>query len=367
MKTKVILERFQSRCFPNSDDKVWKQWVDLKKREPKDLVELLSLEVRDTLKRRAVFLLLVPSAEYSGIYWNGKVGNFGYETNFLKTLNSNLLIYATQLIIDFYSMLMPKHNYNPMHYKEGGSGFTMYISVPDKYHDALFFYNNCILLLLTMVPEEQGKHIFSLFSLIDISTYWNMEEESGYNPFYNLLSSNVAEKWKKLADSKMKQIIANELTGNTKPREEWENALECYDYIIRLQLLGENLPYSVELFADQIRFLVSEEHYGKDIIHSSQVCKIYQILSADIYKDIRYRVAKFIIFGKKEEYSIWSEEILQGANMMLDEFSQDNELSGTIKLAIEEYEKKSIELKIESNKNKLKAQKTENNILEKMK
>lgn len=364
MKTKIIIEKLQRKWFPSEDDKIWKQWVDYKRRETGDLIKLLNCDIRDSLKKRAIFLLIVPSSEFNPIYWTEEVGKFYHKFDFLKTLNPGLLSYVTDLIVEFYGMLMPMHCDKPKHYTEGGGGITVFWSVPDKYHDALYYYNNCILQLLTILPEEQCDRIFSLFSLRDISTYWNMEDASGYNPFQSLLYSDVNEKWKKQADGKMRQIIIDELSGKTKPREEWENALKCYSYIITLQLYGEKIPYSVDLFADQINFLVSEDHYGEELINSWNVVKLLQILSADIYKEIRYKVAKFMVVGNKGEFSIHSEETLQGAKMMLDEFGQDEkELTQRIQSAIEEYEKKSIESKNE----KSLAEKSEDKIMSQMK
>ncbi len=364
MKTKIIIEKLQRKWFPSKDDKVWKQWVDYKKRETKDLIELISSDVRDSFKRRAIFLLVVPSAEFSSIYWTEEVGKFYHKFDFLETLNPDLLAYVTDLIVEFYKMLIPMHCDKPKHYAEGGGGITVFWSVPDKYHDALYYYNDCILRLLYILPEEQCERIFPLFSLRDISTYWNMEDASGYNPFHSLMCSEVNEKWKKQADAMMRQIIIDELSNKTKPREEWENALKCYSYIITTQFHREKLPYSVDLFADQIQFLVSEKNYGENLINEWYVVKILQILSADIYKEIRHKVAKFMAVGNQGKFSIYSEETLQGARMMLDEFGQDEkELTQRIQSIIEGYEKRLIESK---NKKSL-AKNSEDKIMSQMK
>lgn len=363
MKTKIIIEKLQRKWFPSEDDKAWKQWVDYKKRETKDLIELLTSDVRDSLKRRVIFLLLVPSAEFNPIYWTEEVGKFYHKFDFLKTLAPDLLAYTTDLVVEFYTMLKPMHHDKPENFAQGGGGITVFWSVPDKYHDALYNYNNCILQLLTILPEVECERIFPLFSLRDISTYWDLEDASGYNPFQSLLYSDVNEKWKKQADAIMRQIIIDELSGKTKPREEWENALKCYAYIITLQLYGEKLPYSVDLFADQIQFLVSEKNYGEELINCWNVVKIFHILSADTYKEIRYKVAKFMVVGNKSEFSIHSDETLQGAIMMLDELVLEDELVSRIQSKIEEYNKKSVE----SENEKITAQNAEDKILSQMK
>jgi hypothetical protein len=363
-KAKAFIEGVRGKWFPTDDDKVWKQWVDYKRRETRDLAGLLTSDVRDSFKRRAIFLLLVPSAELNSIYWTEGVGKFYQGLDFLKTLTPDLLGYATDLIIEFYTMLKPMHCERPKQFAQGGRGITIFMSVPDKYHDALLFYNNSVLLLLTLLPEKRCEQVFILFSLRDISTYANMDDSSGYNPFQNLLYSKVEERWKRQADATMRQIIRDELEGKTNPREEWEGALQFYASTIELQLYGEKMSYGIDLFADQIQFLVSKEHYGHGLINPWKIPRIYQILSADIYKEIRYRVASFVIFGNKNEFTVWSEDTLQIAGMMLNEFGQDDqELAQRIQLAIDEGKKRLVERQNEQ----VVAKQTEDDIMNQMK
>jgi hypothetical protein len=363
-RAKATIDRLRNKWFPAGDDKVWKQWVDFKRREARDLVELLTSDVRDSFKRRAIFLLIVPSAELNVIYWKEAVGKFYHRQDFLNVLTSDLLIYTADLVVEFCTMLKPLHCDRPKHLVEGGGGITVHMSVPDKYHDALYFYNSCILLLLKLLPDEDRERIFPLFSLRDISTYCGMEDASGYNPFRELLYSEVDEKWKRQADATIRQIVGDELAGRAKPREEWENALQCYADVINLQLYGESLRYSVELYADQIQFLASEEHYGHGrLIDDWNVVRIFQILSGDVYREIRRQVARFVVFGNKDEFRVWSGETLQTANMMLEEFGKDDEeLAQRIQSAIGESKKQSAE----NQNKKSEAQKAEDDMMSQM-
>lgn len=343
-KAKVFVEGLRNRWFPTGDDKIWQQWVDYKSREASDLSGLLASDVRDSFKRRAIFLLLVPSADLNLIHWKEEVGKFYQGLGFLKTLTPDLLGYATDLIVEFYTMLKPMHCDRPEHYAHGGGGITICMSVYSKYHDALYFYNNCILLLLNLLPEDRCEQIFPLYSLLDISTYSGMDDSSGYNFFQNLLYSKVDERWKRQADATMRKIIRDELEGKAKPREEWEDALRCYASAIEFQLYGEKVSYGIDLLADQIQFLVSKEHYGHGLINPWKIPRIYELLSADIYREIRYRVARFVIFGNLMEFAVWSEEDLQIAEIILDEFGQDDqELAQQIQLAVDEGKKRLVE------------------------
>ena len=363
MNIKIIIQRLKSRWFPTEEDKIWKEWVDYKEREPKNLIELLNFNVRDGFKKRAIFLLLVPSAEFNPIYWKKEIGNFYHQNDFLKTLTPDLLSYAISLIVQFCTTFRPMHSEKPNNYAEGGGGITIFYSVSDKYHDALYFYNSCILTLLTIAPKERCERIFQLFSLQDVSSYWNMEDASGYNPFHNLLHSDIDELWKIKADAQMRQIITNELTGKTKPREDWEDALKCYADIINLCMYSEKPNYSTEMFADQIDFLVSEDHYGKKLISDWHVAKILKILSGDNYKELRHRITKFMVLGNEKKFSVWSNETLEGAEMMLTEFNQDREIAEMLQPAIEDYKNRSAA----SEQQKTNAGKIEAALMEKMK
>ena len=364
MNIKTIIETFKRKYFPTQDDSVWKRWVDFKQRETNDLYKLLASDVRDSLKKRALFLLIVPSADFNPIYWTQKVGKFYHKTDFFTPLSPELLTYATDLIIEFSKTLRPMHNEKPKQYAEGGGGITIFHSVPGKYHDALYFYNECILHLLTIVPEEKCEQIFPLYSLQDISTYWNMDDCSGYNPFQSLLYSSVDEKWKRNADTKMRQIIKDELAGKIEPREDWEDALKCYARIINFMLYCKEPKYSDDMFADQIAFIVSKEHYAKKLIDSWNVAMILNKLSAGVYKNIRYKVAQFMLLSSEDVFSIWSESSLAGAYSMLAELGDgDEELIQKIQLEIDKYHKNSEEAAQKANA----VQKEEEGILHLMK
>jgi len=362
-RMKAFIESFRTKWFPTDDDKTWKEWVDYKERETRDLIGLFGSNVRDGFKRRAIFLLLVPEKELNPIYWTEEVGKFYSKPEFLKVLNPDLLGYATELIVEFCTMLKPAHCDKSKYYRSVGDGFNIYMTVPDKYHDALCFYNDCILLLLTILPEEQCERIFPLFSLRDISAYSDLESSSGYEPFRHLLYSKADEKWKKRADNVMRQVIENELAGRAKPRESWENALCRYADIIDSQSYGGSTNYSIDLYADQINFLVSNNHYGHKLISSWIIVRIFKILSADTYKQIRYRVARFMVFGNKEEFRVWNDEILQCAETILSEFGQDDKgLAQRIQSAIEEGKKQSADYE----KKQADAKKAEEDILSQM-
>jgi hypothetical protein len=358
---KVLMETLKNRWFPTEEDNGWKLWVDLKNREVKDLIDLLSSKVKDSYKRRALFLLIAPAADFNPIYWKNSVGNFYHGTEFLEKLSPELLNYSADLIAQFSTILKPQHNYRPRCISEGGGGLTMYMHIPDKYHGALRFYNNCIFTLLILLPLEQGEKIFPLFSLNDISTFWNMDDASGYNPFRNLLyNEEINERWKKIADMAMHKIILDEIEQKRKPREDWENALSSYADIIQMQLYSK-LKCSVELFAEQMQFII--DHREKDIglINGWNIIKIFNVLSDSRYKELRHQISRFVVL-EDNKLSIYDDKTRQAADQMLADFSDDIELVEKIKILIEEEKKnKARDIEILSKKQEL-----ENDILAQM-
>jgi hypothetical protein len=342
----VFIEQLRSKWFPTSDDKAWEQWVNYKRRETRDLIDLLSSDVRDGFKRRAMFLLLVPSSDFNPIFWKEDIGKFYGGVDFLQKLTPELLGYAADLIAEFSAVLKPIHREKPKNVVEGGGGITVYMQVPDRYHDALHFYNNCILSLLVLLPSEQGEKLFPLFSLNDISTFYNMDDTSGYNPFRGLMSmKGVDEKWKWAADEAMRQIIRDELSGKTVPREEWENAFRCYSELVQMQCYG--LEYPIELFAGQVQFLMDNRASAALTINSWNVITIFNLLSSDRYQSLRHQIARFVVAedkGESSKFSVYNDQTRQAADWMLEEFGDiDQELAGKLQELIKEGEQKQAE------------------------
>ena len=194
-----------------------------------------------------------------------------------------------------------------------------------------------------------------------------MEDASGYNPFNSLLYvKNIDEKWKRMADMAMRKIIQDEVAGKTKPREDWERALHCYARIIQAQLYCK-LKYSRELFADQMQFLVDDQHFGNHLIDNYHVGRIFSILSGSEYKELRHRIARFVVMDDKEEFSrffVYSKGTSEAANQMMTEFGDsDSELADKLKKLIKEGGEREAESANHNNREK----EVEENILAQMK
>ncbi len=363
---KVFIDGLRKKFFPSEEDKAWKQWVDYKDRKTRDLTELLSSDVKDSFKNRALYLLVVPSADFNALYWKKDIGKFYHRTDFLKTLTPDQLNYVTDLIIEFCSVLKPMHCDKPKNVVEGGGGITVHMSIPDKYHDALYFYNTCILHLLLLLPVEKAEQIFPHFSLIDVSTYWNMDDASGYNPFSHLLHiAEIDEKWKKEADTRMREIILSEISGKSKPREDWEEAIRQYASIVQMMTYGE-LKYSLELYASQIQFIMDNRQGQNRLIDNWQIIKFFNLFTGDEHRELRHTIARYALLedsGEHFQFSIYSDDTQQAVDHILTEFNDDLELVTKVR----ELEKKRDEKQAESEAYKAEKKATEDDILAQMK
>jgi len=334
----IFVREFLTEWFPTAEDAIWKQWVDRgpRAREQSDLVGLLTSDVRDSFKRRALYLLVVPSKKFNPIYWKKEeIGGFYGEKGFLDALPSlsfDLLLYVAGLVSGFCLRLKKLHN------DRSSSG---------EWHDALSFYSCCILKLLSLLPMEKSEELFLLYSLRSISTSSDRGGASAYTPFGLLLySKEVGEYWKVRADSMMWEIIRSELAGKSKPREQWEDALSCYARIVEAYLWNDS-PYSVELFESQIDFLLRHHSTICPLIIGYRLPKMFDVLSGDKRKDLRHRIARASILEYEEDdwrrFSVRNEIDIRTANRVMREYPDDVELVDCLRFCVKSYKRRVME------------------------
>lgn len=338
---RVVVDELKRKWFPTADDKAWQDWVDYKQREWRDLIGLLSSDARESLKRRALYLLFVPSAELNPLYWKEKVGSFYRGPNFLETLTPSLRDYAAELVTGFQAILAPQHHDLSRNVVERHGAITVSMEIPDEHHDALEYYNRCILELLVLLPVEQAEKIFPHYSLQDISTFSNMEDESGYNPFAKLMFAwDVDDRWKRAADTAMRQIVLDEIAGRRQPRVDWENALRCYARTVQSSLYHEQ-TYMADLFASQTQFIMDNRQSGAILINSWEVGRTLNALAGPAHQELRHRIARMVVLEGDENSRMkaYSDESRQTARGLLAEFGgSDAELGDQLKVLIAEGE-----------------------------
>jgi len=318
---KALMTRWKSRLFPSEEDQIWQQWVDHKKREWRDLIALLNQEAKDSFKARALYLLFVPDIKMFPFYWSGDTNVFPWsrfpDKSFLQGLSFELLDFVTDLVIKFHE----------------------YSKTDEKYEDAWYCYQNYLLELLVLLPEEKAQRVFDQYELRDLYTWQSMDDASGYNPFERLLGNEkINLSWKVLADQKMQEIIKAETEGQHIPRTKWENAFDWYATVWGLNLYSEKFRSDIDFWAQQLEFILAYTGSQTENVFPRHynVYKIFQILADDKYLKLRFKLALHVVFNSDKEFKVYSQDTLRSAQIMLEQFAErDAELKVKLERAIE--------------------------------
>jgi len=328
MKKLKILKSITNAIIGDPDDKQWNEWLNLKKeREPKDLHELIKSNVRAEFKMRAITVLLSPDLKSLPFKWNGDKNS---------TLRNYLFILFDEEISNdlfrFTGDLVCKNIDYCIKYKKD-----------TEVYRSMFAYNRIILKFLSMLPEEDelSKNLFARYQINDPVEYWNMDEASGYNPFFSIIyNETVPEKWKVLADKQMRNCILAEIEGRQTPRNDWEKALPCYTSHIQMANYDGKSFYSSELLISQIDFILSLpgiEKYDNEIFSSWQIIYHLNTLLSNGCRDLAHKLAQqTVLVGKKEHFTVFDSKSREAADLMLQEWSDDIELVDKLNLIIGE-------------------------------
>src|SRR3989344_2186391 len=205
-----------------NDNEIWENWFRASTHSSPELIEIVYGQFQEEFQRRALFLLLIPDARLAPFCWHPPnytvkcaYNYLGYEVDFRKVesgLRAHAIYWLTKFI-DYARWQLPAS-----------------VSSDQK---ALLLdtYNKYILQLLAVLPAEdnQAETLFPYFSINDLTPWVDSGNRSGYNPLYKLWANpSINEKWKKMAETEIRQIIKSELRGESYPREPYENALKCY-------------------------------------------------------------------------------------------------------------------------------------------
>jgi hypothetical protein len=319
MKNSVLkLQNFLSDSFNSKEDEeIWKKWAHFKVRERKDLIALLASEVRDQFKKQALAVSLVPDFQLLPVAWPDR----DYASNFLsfnkiiepEELSESLRLFAMQLLQLCVSVARDSED--------------------DTIRSTLYVYNTYVIQFLKILPEDspEAETVFNCYELRDPVVFYNPDDCSGYNPLYQILNEKqLSEKWKWRASEKMHEIILEEQSGKRKPRRKYEDALYCYTDQIQLPLNGTDgiIRYGTALFAFQLEFLLALPAIHKNsFLRQYNLLKILTILSEDVHRELRHRLAQHMVFRKNEKFEINSSESMKAAYKMIDDFSSDSQLT----------------------------------------
>ncbi|MDP3697070.1 MAG: hypothetical protein Q8R55_03490 [Candidatus Taylorbacteria bacterium] len=318
----------------NIDD-TWYNWAKASARSGQELTEIVYGQFQEEYQKRALFLLLIPDTRLALFFgWKNRppFHFLNHEVNF-KKVGAGLRAHAIYWLTEFID-------------------YARFRSMNSGHREILLdAYNKYILHLLEVLPVEdnQAETVFSYLSLNDPTPWADSEDGSGYNPLYQLWKNpKINERWKKSAEVEMRQIIASELRGDTTPREPYENALKCYARHLRFILdEKEHLPYSKELFADQIRFLISLEVSDQNLFKPWKVPPILNILAGEEYLDLRHKFIRFVLL-RDGNFGVLNEETEKAAKTILHEFVHDNQILPEISDQLRNYRDQNEKMKQES-------------------
>jgi hypothetical protein len=320
-----------------AQDSTWDEWLEMNppwKRVCRDLVELLRIDVSNNFKARAIVILLAPALKFSPFEWNSEDeldrNYLGNDRIDCTSLPQQLQLFIAQLLLVNVDAVI-------------STGFN------EKLYDTLFAYNRGILQMLAILPEDEplAGELFKRYFLNDPVAFSGMEDSSGYNPFQELMGcDNISEKYKWLADRKMQEIVRAEEEGWAAPRHHWENALKCYVCILGSNLFKKVFPYGVELFAEQVTFVLSLPNIkNRALFECHHLGKMFDILSDDSYKHLRHCIARYVVLENDDVshgmFRVSSDEAREVSRRILEEFgTEDGALRMRIECLLLEYEER---------------------------
>ncbi len=296
----------------------WKSWLDLKDQEWRDLVILIGSDVRGEFKKRALAVLFAPDLRCLPFEWREDVAS----ENYLFLQGNDDLITISELsreLRDFVAELI----------RLGALEL-----VATREHDGradrfLCYYNRYILDFLKILPKNDpmAEKLFSVYQLGDIS---------GHHPIHPILNEDIPRKWKKRAVARTHEIILAEVKDQSKSRAPDRKALRCYVREITPSSGCKN--YGVKLFASQVEFVLGLPGIRNlALFDGFNLCSMLQILSGDQYRDLRHRLARYVVLentGEFSQYEIYEKDTKRSAEAMLSEFASDQELSTALRKAL---------------------------------
>ncbi len=332
-KIRRLLAAFPQTTPPQEVDQTWNAWLN-EGRSSTSLRELLSSSAREEFKARAIAVLLIPDFRLLPFQ-----SRFVFESESPNYLNmfafsaescpAPLRLFAAEVLYECVKFVV----------EDGRTDFIQ----------ALTGYNELILQFLAFLPEksELAVKLFSYFRINDVKEYRIQDERTGYRPFGALLSNTrVHEKWKRLADEQMREHVTAELTGQAKPRVEWEEALPLYVAHVYTANGGQILLYSDELFASQLDWLLSLpdiDRQATPIFSSEEAHKLMRrLLFRGNNRVLCHRLVRHVVLHRGTDgnptFSVNHGGDRTFAENILDEFGdQDPELHDRLPDLLESY------------------------------
>lgn len=267
--------------------RLWDEWVRLKKRKEEDLGKLITADVNDVFKARAIAILLTPKEGFAPFTWCDTE-----PIDYRPYVNINF----ARLSPELNEFVLSLFEFN----RENAEKIKPSADMPPA--NILHAYNEYILSQLAVLPEcgnDMAERLFNCYQ--PYVEYGNQYDY--YKSFELILRAKIPEKWKKMADDKMRDLINLRQQGLTQPRNDYDKPFLHYMNLITADLLHK-LPYSVDLFASQVEFIIRSPSMGDDELSllSLYMDTVQKVLGDGAHEETLGAVIRFCkVIAKKKK------------------------------------------------------------------
>ncbi|MCR4276254.1 MAG: hypothetical protein NUV90_02635 [Candidatus Parcubacteria bacterium] len=291
---RLVIEMFKlSDKQAHEQNRLWAEWLDVVQERKIQRLNLLPVDAKhlskfilgdagDAFKARAIAILLAPEDRLIPFTWPVRVPDYSWR-------------YAE---IDF-ARLSPQLQMFSLSVLEINSGLNIADAErPDA--RVVHSFNEFILSKLAVLLEDDAtaERLFNCYQLyVERGNQYDY-----YRSFELILRAKIPEKWKKLADDKMRELIRLRQKGRTRRRNAFDSPFLYYMDPIMVHFLSE-LPYSMDLFASQIAFIIGSPGMDDDKLSflSSHTGTVQQMLEGEPYAELRGKLIKFCeVIAEKE-------------------------------------------------------------------
>jgi hypothetical protein len=291
-------------------NKAWENWftVEDRDRNQHEVEVLLKSDVKDAFKARVLAILLAPRAE-DVPFVGGKCAKSDTDLMFDKN---------TQ-----FSDLPPLLR---------ACAFELLVIYTRAVEDRSRYGRHILDALTTLSPEHSAAaQLFDRYALMG---------QPDYPTFGELLRSKAPEKWKWLADAKMRELI---LTGKKTPTTD-DGVLAEYSYSIMVCLNGKPFPYGEDLLVSQIEFLLGFPNLRSYCLcYDNLTRRGLERIGGVARRDLRHQFARRMVLDEGGESGTFEINYTEGrtvAVMLLKEFGEsDPELGAYLRSAIADADK----------------------------
>jgi hypothetical protein len=318
-----------SGCSPkeyNEHNEIWSQWSKLST-QPKDLYDLISSDVNDVYKARAAAIILSPDPKCIPFEWNGSKSNFLKEETFKNLFDA---AGGNQEIKRFFLRLLLVNIETVLRHPD--------VCLPHVRAQ----YNYYIIQALESMAKTESYYCERLFANFKFRSI----NEENYGPLDRLLHSSAPEKYKIISDRQARVRLSNEAFNENGA---WMNHYLTYSEDFEFRLGTAPFPYSVMLFAEQVKFLLQSEVLHKKLVKHdwpfsvAKLVRTLTILDGEEHHKLRQDLVEYMLlhnsdFDTENKLHVYDTDSYEAAKILLAKFENDEIIAQIVNKAIASYE-----------------------------